>query len=159
MRGHSFCPLLMSTSELSLSLLYLNKTLLHQSSEWSSLVSGTGLNSFSQEAKNPGVFRGSATTFHHHRDTPLQDQVPDASCLGRVLLSNQVAFLPVQWLGSQKHMDSLFNTRDPALILWSGSTASKTLDYQRTNPRDYQIVRTHTKETTWIQHLASPNHQ
>ena len=32
--------------------------------------------------------------------------------------------------------------------LWSGSTDSKTLDYQRTNPREYQIVRTHTKETT-----------
>ena len=48
---------------------------------------------------------------------------------------------------------------DQALSLWSGSTASKTLDYQRTNPREYQIVRTHTKETTWIQDLASPNHQ
>ena len=46
-----------------------------------------------------------------------------------------------------------------ALSLWSGSTDSKTLDYQRTNPREYQIVRNHTKETTWIQDLASPNHQ
>ena len=26
------------------------------------------------------------------------------------------------------------------------------------NPKEYQIVRTHTKETTWIQDLASPNH-
>ena len=26
-------------------------------------------------------------------------------------------------------------------------------------PREYQIVRTHTKETTWIQVLASPNYQ
>ena len=40
------------------------------------------------------------------------------------------------------------NNRDQALGLWSGSTHSKTLDYQRTNPRAYQIVRTHTKETT-----------
>ena len=32
------------------------------------------------------------------------------------------------------------------MSLWSGSTNSKTLDYQRTNPREYQIVRTHTKE-------------
>ena len=38
--------------------------------------------------------------------------------------------------------------RDQALSLWSGSTDSKTLDYQRTNHREYQIVRTHTKETT-----------
>ena len=45
-----------------------------------------------------------------------------------------------------------------ALSLWSGSTDSKILDYQRTNPREYQIVRTHTKETTWIQDPASSNH-
>ena len=32
-----------------------------------------------------------------------------------------------------------------ALSLWSGSTDSKTLDYQRTNPREYQIVRTQHK--------------
>ena len=49
--------------------------------------------------------------------------------------------------------------KDQALSLWSGSTDSKTLDYQRTNPRRYQIVRTCTEETTWIQDLASPNHQ
>ena len=29
-----------------------------------------------------------------------------------------------------------------------GLTDSKTLDCQRTNPREYQTVRTHTKETT-----------
>ena len=40
------------------------------------------------------------------------------------------------------------NNRDQALGLWSGSTHFKILDYQRTNPRAYQIVRTHTKETT-----------
>ena len=38
--------------------------------------------------------------------------------------------------------------RDQALSLWSRSTDSKTLDYQRANPRECQIVRTHTKETT-----------
>ena len=30
---------------------------------------------------------------------------------------------------------------------------------QRTNPREHQIVRTHTKETTVIQDLGSSNHQ
>jgi len=40
-----------------------------------------------------------------------------------------------------------FLTRDHALSLWTWSTDSKTLDYQRTNPGGYQIVRTHTKET------------
>ena len=42
--------------KLSLSPLYFNKTLLHKSSEWSSLVSGPGLNSSPPGAKNPGVF-------------------------------------------------------------------------------------------------------
>ena len=49
--------------------------------------------------------------------------------------------------------------KDQALSLWSGITDSKTLDYQRTNPKEYQIVRTHIKETTWIHDLASPNYQ
>ena len=54
-------------------------------------------------------------------------------------------------------MESLFLTRDQALSLWSGSTDSKTLDYQRTNSREYQIVSTHTEETTWIQDPATSN--
>ena len=45
-----------------------------------------------------------------------------------------------------------------SLSLWSRSTDFKIQDCQRTNPREYQIVRTPTKETTWIQNLASPNH-
>ena len=43
-------------------------------------------------------------------------------------------------------MVSSFLTRDQTLSLWSGSTDSKTLDYQRTNPREYQIVKTHTRK-------------
>ena len=42
-----------------------NKTLLHKSSEQSSLVSGPRLNSSPLEAKNPGVFRDSATNFQN----------------------------------------------------------------------------------------------
>ena len=56
-------------------------------------------------------------------------------------------------------MEFSFLTRNQALSLWSGSTDSKALDYQRNNPREYQLVRTHTKETTSIQDLASPIHQ
>ena len=55
-------------------------------------------------------------------------------------------------------MESSFLTRDQVLSLWSGSTDSDTLDYQRSNPRGHQIVRTHTKETTGIQDTTSPNH-
>ena len=51
-------------------------------------------------------------------------------------------------------MESSFLTRDQALSLWSGSTDSKTLDYQKNNPRNYQIVRTHTKEN----HLNTRHH-
>ena len=53
----------MPMSEASLSPLYFNKTLLHKSSERSSLVSGPRLNSSPPEAKNPTSHR-SATTFH-----------------------------------------------------------------------------------------------
>ena len=54
-------------------------------------------------------------------------------------------------------MESSILSRDQALSLRSGTTDFKTLDYQRTNPRKYQRVRTHTKENTWKQDLASPN--
>ena len=50
-------------------------------------------------------------------------------------------------------------TRDQALSLWSGSNDSKTLDNQRTNTREYQIVKSPTKEITSKQDLASPNYQ
>jgi len=48
-------------------------------------------------------------------------------------------------------VESLLLTRDQALSLWSGNTDSKTVAYQTDNPKEYQIVRTHTKEATWIQ--------
>ena len=53
-------------------------------------------------------------------------------------------------------MESLFLTRDQALSLCSGSTDSKVLNYQRTNLREDWIVRTHTKETSWIQNQHHP---
>ena len=43
--------------------LYFNKTLLHKSSEQSSLIIGPRLISSPLEAKNPGIFHSSATTF------------------------------------------------------------------------------------------------
>jgi len=52
-------------------------------------------------------------------------------------------------------VESFFLNRDQGLGLWSGRTDSKTLDYQRTNPRDYQIVRSHMQK----KHLNTrPNH-
>ena len=42
-------------------------------------------------------------------------------------------------------MESSFLTRDQTLSLWSGSIDSKTLDYQRTNPTEYQKELTQRK--------------
>ena len=44
-------------------------------------------------------------------------------------------------------MESLFLTRDQALILWSGSTNSKTLDRQRTNPAAAAAATTATAKS------------
>ena len=65
-KGYSFAPFWCLCQKLSLSSLYFNKTLLHKSSEQSSLVSGPGLNSSPPEAKNPTCYR-SATTFQGHQ--------------------------------------------------------------------------------------------
>ena len=62
------------------SLLYFNKTLLHKSSELSSLVTGPGLDSSPLEAKNPSVFHGSAATFH------FLGQLLDTSLTSLILL-------------------------------------------------------------------------
>ena len=62
-RGYSFCLLLMSMSEAFSISFILYETLLHKSSEQSSLISGPRLNSSPLEAKNPGIFCGSTTTF------------------------------------------------------------------------------------------------
>ena len=95
----------------------------------------------------------------HYVNYYLPDFVT-AICLGFIF---GFSFLDIcfthPWCHKKPLVKSLFLTRDQTLSLWSGSTDSKTLDYQRINPMEYQIVRTHTKETTWIQDLASPNHQ
>ena len=53
-------------------------------------------------------------------------------------------------------MGSSFLTRDQALSLWSEITDSKTLD-QRTNPRGYQIARTHKKKPLEYKTQHHPN--
>ena len=50
-----------------------------------------------------------------------------------------------EYLTSGEEYREPHKTRDQDLSLWSGSTDSKTLDYQRANPRECQIVITHTK--------------
>ena len=47
--------------------IHFNKTLSHKSSERSSLVTGPRLNSSPPQAKNLGIFHGSATTFHYEQ--------------------------------------------------------------------------------------------
>ena len=53
-----------------------------------------------------------------------------------------------EYLTSGKELIGPCKTQDQALSLWSGSTDSEMLDCQITNPREYQTVRTHTKENT-----------
>ena len=73
--GLQHAPFWCVCQKLSLSPLYFNKTSLHKSSEWTSLVSGPGLNS-SPEAKNPASLRGSVTTCHLGGSSGiLQDKV------------------------------------------------------------------------------------
>ena len=48
---------------------------------------------------------------------------------------------------SKPLVESSFLNTDQVLSFWSGRTDSKTLDYQRTNPRENQIMRNHTKKT------------
>ena len=85
-RGHSFCLLLMSMSEAFSISLYFNKSLLHKSSEQSTLISGPRLNFPSPEAKNPSIFHGSASTFqnqaqHSLKPKPNSEQTPNNSVL------------------------------------------------------------------------------
>ena len=57
-RGYSPASFWCLCEKLSLSLLYFNKTWLHKSSKWSSLVFGSTSKSFPLEAKNPGIVHG-----------------------------------------------------------------------------------------------------
>ena len=66
---------------------------------------------------------------------------------GSSLVAHFLVFALISLNAITNHLES-FLTRDRALSLWSGSTDFKILDYQRSNPREYQIVRTHTKKTT-----------
>jgi len=79
----------------------------------------------------------------HYFNYYLPDFVT-AICLGFIF---GFSFLDIcfnlTWWHNKPLVESLFLTRDQALSLWSGSSDPKTLDYQRTNPREYQIGRTH----------------
>ena len=61
-----------------------------------------------------------------------------AICLGFIFV---FSFLVICFNLTKCHNKPLvgfsFLTTDQALSLWNGSTDSKTLDYQRTNPREY----------------------
>ena len=53
---------------------------------------------------------------------------------------------PIQICSHSKLEELGKKKRNKTLSLWGGSTDYRTLDYQRTNPREYQIVRTHTRK-------------
>ena len=86
--------------------------------------------------------------------------VPDMSLSSTLItVFRQVGYVPsltydedcaMHLCHSHSHYAQLhiLRARDQVLSLWSGTTDSRTLDFQRTNPREYQIVRTHTNEIT-----------
>ena len=84
----------------------------------------------------------------HYINYYLPDFVP-AICLGFIFaFSFLTIFLNLTECHNKPLVESSFLTQDQALRLWSGSTDFKVSDYQRTNHREYQIVRTDTKEAT-----------
>ena len=81
-------------------------------------------------------------------------------CWGFILVSCFCIFILISLNAITNHLwNPYFWPEIKPWAFWSGSIDSKTLDYQRTNPREYEIVRTHTTETTWIQNAASSNHR
>ena len=84
----------------------------------------------------------------HYINYYFPDFVPTI-CLGFIF---DFLFLNILFNLTECHnkplVESLFLTQDQALRLSSGSTDFNAPEYQRTNPRDCQIVRTDTKEAT-----------
>ena len=108
-KGVLFCPLLMPMSN-AFSISF-NKTLLHKSSERSSLVSGPGLNSSPPEAKNPASHR-SATTLHLGGSSGiLQDKMGLIIYVSLLLLTPEILSLP-------------FDPQDNAFLSWAHSYAA-----------------------------------
>ena len=79
--------------------------------------------------------------------------------LGFILVSHFWIFVLISLNAITNHLWNLCSW--PEIKPWASGVGALTvsLDDQRTNPREYQIVRTHTQETTWIQDPTSPNHQ
>ena len=115
--GYSFAPFWCLCQKLSPSPLYFNKTLLHKSSERSSLVSGPGLNLSPPEAKNPASHR-SATTFHLGGSSRiLQDKMGLIIYVSLLLLTPEILSPP-------------FDPQDNAFLSWAHSYAAF---YSRSN--------------------------
>ena len=109
--GYSFAPFWCLCQKLSLSPLYFNKTLLHKSSEQSSLICSPGLNSSPPEAKNPASYR-SATTFHLGGSSGiLQDKMGLIIYVSLLLLTPEILSLP-------------FDPQDNAFLSWAHSYAA-----------------------------------
>ena len=124
---HSFDSL----EKLSLSPLYFNKTLLHKSSEWSSLVSGPGLNSSPPEAKNPSILawfnnnlsisfridwfdllavQGTLKSLLHHYSSKASILWPSVFFMVQLSHGYMTTGKTIIWTFVSKEMSLLFNT-------------------------------------------------
>ena len=86
--------------------------------------------------------------------TSLDGYIRNAPSGTEVHAEHQLRVDRSTWWMEQHMQNHTKKNSNQALRLWSGSTDSKTPDYRKINPREYQIVKTHTKETTWIQDPA-----
>ena len=84
--------------KLSLSPLYFNKTLLHKSSERSSLVSGPGLNSSPLESKNPASLCDSATTFQRFFKKLKIEFIYDPAILLLDIYPEKITKMNTKWI-------------------------------------------------------------
>ena len=86
--------------------------------------------------------------------TSLDGYIRNAPSGTEVHAEHQLRVERSTWWMDQHMQNHTKKNSNQALRLWSGSTDFKTPDYRKINPREYQIVKTHTKETTWIQDPA-----
>ena len=138
-RGTLSAPFWSLCQNLSWSLLYFNKTLLHKSSEPSNLVSGPGLNSSPPEAKNPSIFHGSATTFQswmlvkdgmfitHNKCHSQPKNIVFQLCWDIVDMSHYVVLkITMWWSGVHRYRENVHHSKIHSYLFlskdWNGGT-------------------------------------
>ena len=130
--------------KLSLSLWYFNKTLLHKSSEWSSLLSGPGLNSSTPEATNPSVIHCSQLQPFSGKKKKFTCNAGDADLILRsgryqegIVTHSRTLSGKIPWTG------------EPGGLLYMGLSKSLTQLKWLLKMHTHTHTHTHTKFRDW----------